>query len=65
MTQENSPQIKAPTVVIEKQSEKLRPPIPFESRFGLSPELASMNQRSIPVEQVHVLPSVSVRYPSF
>ena len=48
-----------PTVVVEQQNEQFRPPMPFEPRLGLFPELAGVDQRSVVVEQVHVLPNIS------
>jgi len=53
--------LKPLTVVIKQQSEEFRPPAPFESGIRLSQELARMDQRSVFVEQVHVLSGVSVK----
>ena len=60
-TRENTQNIKSPTVVVEQQCKKFCPPAPLESGIGLPQELASMDQRSILVEQVHVLSNVAVR----
>ena len=49
------------TVIIEQQHEKFCPPIPFESSIGLPQEFAGVDQGSILIEQVHVLPNVGVR----